>query len=118
MDGMISRKMSLTELTSRRGRNYRDSYPSLKRSPAAAMTGDIDRLIHARHNHHYFVAIRRVRDFPRGYAWEIRRRRKPMGVKLEGGVYRSAQSAHAAGTEVLYELLRSILREGQIEIDP
>ena len=41
-----------------------------------------------------------------------------MGVKLEGEVYRSAQSAHAAGTEVLYELLRSILREGQIEIDP
>ena len=49
---------------------------------------------------------------PYGYCWKIQRRKKPMGVKLTEGGFRSFAAADAAGKDALQELLQRIHDDG------
>jgi hypothetical protein len=52
----------------------------------------------------YVMASRRGK-LPNPWAWEIRRKIRPLGVKLWGGYFRSEQAAIKAGQDALRELL-------------
>ena len=52
----------------------------------------------------YVMATRRGK-LPDPWAWEIRRKNRPLGVRLWGGFFRSEQAALKAGQVALRELL-------------
>src|SRR5260370_13581577 len=60
----------------------------------------------------YYVVVKREDRMPYGYCWKIQRRKKPMGVKLTEGGFRSFAAADAAGQDALRELLPRIHDEG------
>jgi hypothetical protein len=50
-----------------------------------------------------------ARPFP--WRWEIRRRSKPMGIKLGAGGYQSEAAAELAGREALERFLAEVAKE-------
>jgi len=62
----------------------------------------------------YFVIIKRCVDHRKTpqthWTWEIHRRSKPLGVKLDGDEYATAQDAKLAGETALKDLLRNLPR--------
>jgi hypothetical protein len=46
-----------------------------------------------------------------GWCWEIRRKRKPMGVRLWQGGFRSHRAAHSAGRTALEDFLNGLAME-------
>ena len=50
-----------------------------------------------------------ARPFP--WRWEIRRRSKPMGIKLGAGGYQSQAAAELAGREALERFLAEVAKE-------
>ena len=45
------------------------------------------------------------------WCWEIRRKRKPMGVRLWQGGFRSHRAAHSAGRAALEDFLNGLAME-------
>jgi len=60
---------------------------------------------------YYFFTSRRGQKHPERWNWEIRRKSKPLGVKLTGNGYQSESAAQFAGRRALTELLAGIAKE-------
>ena len=58
----------------------------------------------------YFVSITSSGKPPQ-WQWEIKRRPKPLGIKLYANGFRSEKAAKLAGEKALRELLDGIARE-------
>ena len=58
----------------------------------------------------YFVSITRSGKPPQ-WQWEIKRRPKPLGIKLYANGFRSEKAAKLAGEKALRELLDTIAGE-------
>jgi hypothetical protein len=58
----------------------------------------------------FFVAVKRRRRL-REWSWEIQRRSKPIGVRLDGDGFKSEFSAKLAGEKALRELLDGLAQE-------
>jgi hypothetical protein len=56
----------------------------------------------------FYVAVSRNGDVRDGWSWEIRRRQRPMGVKLRESGYRSHRAAYLAGKNALEEFLNGL----------
>jgi hypothetical protein len=59
--------------------------------------------------HHYSVSVKRVGD-ANHWMWEIQRT-PPLGIRIHGENFRSAQAAKLEGEKALRELLKSISNE-------
>jgi hypothetical protein len=59
----------------------------------------------------YYIFTSRCGDFPARWSWEIRRKSRPMGVKLTGNGYQSESAAQFAGRRALTELLAGLAKE-------
>jgi hypothetical protein len=58
----------------------------------------------------YFVSVT-ISGKPPQWQWEIKRRPKPLGIKLYANGFRSEKAAKLAGEKALRELLDSIARQ-------
>jgi hypothetical protein len=58
----------------------------------------------------FFVAVKRRRRL-REWSWEIQRRSKPLGVRLDGDGFKSEFAAKLAGEKALRELLDGLAQE-------
>jgi len=56
----------------------------------------------------FYVVVSREENRRDAWCWEIRRKRKPMGVKLWQGGFRSHRAAHIAGKEALEDFLNGL----------
>ena len=56
----------------------------------------------------FYVAVFRSIDHSEAWCWEIRRKRKPMGVRLWQGGFRSYRAAQSAGKVALEEFLNGL----------
>jgi hypothetical protein len=56
----------------------------------------------------FYVAVSRNGHIRDGWSWEIRRRRRPMGVKLRESGYRSHRAAYLAGKNALEDFLNGL----------
>jgi hypothetical protein len=54
-------------------------------------------------NHSYYVIVTRQTAYPPSWRWRIVRRRKPMGVRIEGG-----GSSNYAGRRALADFLEQL----------
>ena len=59
----------------------------------------------------YYVFTSREEKHPERWSWEIRRKSKPLGVKLTGNGYQSESAAQFAGRRALTELLAGLAKE-------
>jgi hypothetical protein len=59
----------------------------------------------------FFVFVSRAPEDPEIWYWEIRRKRKPMGVRLWGSGFRSHQAAYTAGRLALEDFLNGLSME-------
>jgi hypothetical protein len=59
----------------------------------------------------YYVTTSRQREHPERWSWEIRRKSKPLGVKLTGDRYQSQTAAQFAGKQALADFLDELLKE-------
>jgi len=81
--------------------------PALAR--AASTSGGIVTLCHTPPQDYFVVTTRSGK--PRRWEWEIRRRPKPMGIKLHAGGFKSEFRAKLAGEMALRRLLDAIAEE-------
>jgi hypothetical protein len=58
----------------------------------------------------FFVAVKRRRRL-REWSWEIQRRSKPLGVRLDGDGFKSEFAAKLAGEKALRDLLDGLAKE-------
>ena len=63
----------------------------------------------------YFVVTKRGGQ-PGEWAWEIQRRSKPIGVRLNGDGFNSEFAANLAGEKALRELLDGLAQEKTNEV--
>jgi len=56
----------------------------------------------------FYVVVSRDGSGRFAWRWEIRRKRKPMGVKLCQGGFRSHRAAHNAGKDALEDFLNGL----------
>jgi hypothetical protein len=56
----------------------------------------------------FYVAVSRTADDQGPWFWEIRRKRRPMGVRLREGGFRSHHAAEQAGKEALEDFLNGL----------
>jgi len=56
----------------------------------------------------FYVAVSRIGTDPDSWCWEIRRKRRPMGVKLWDGGFRSYHAAQLAGKNALEDFLNGL----------
>jgi hypothetical protein len=61
----------------------------------------------------FYVAVSRGGSGPDSWCWEIRRKRRPMGVKLWEGGFRSHQAAELAGKQALEDFLNGLSIEAR-----
>src|ERR1700676_1565992 len=61
----------------------------------------------------YYVIPSRRGERPERWGWEIRRKSKPLGVKLTGDRYQSQSAAQFAGKQALADFLYELLKEGK-----
>ena len=61
----------------------------------------------------YFVATKRRRRL-REWSWEIQRRSKPLGIRLNGDGFKSEFAARLAGEKALRELLDGLAQEDKV----
>jgi hypothetical protein len=59
----------------------------------------------------YYVATSRQREDADRWSWEIRRKSKPLGIKMTGDGYQSDQAAQFAGKRALSDFLLDLLKE-------
>jgi hypothetical protein len=65
----------------------------------------------AYHPDDYFVVTSRRGDFPERWSWEIRRKSKPLGIKMTGDGLQSEMAAQFAGKQALAEFLVALSKE-------
>jgi hypothetical protein len=53
-----------------------------------------------------------------GWCWEIRRKRRPMGVRLRANGFRSHRAAQSAGRTVLEDFLNGLAMEAVARSSP
>jgi hypothetical protein len=63
----------------------------------------------------YYIITVETRGGPFPWRWEIRRRSKPMGVKLGAGGYPTQEAAARAGQQSLAAFLDQVAREARRE---
>jgi hypothetical protein len=56
----------------------------------------------------FYVVVSRCGDERDGWSWEIRRKRRPMGVRLRQGGFRSHRAAQLAGMDALEDFLNGL----------
>jgi hypothetical protein len=59
----------------------------------------------------YYVVTSRRGEYPDRWSWEIRRKSKPLGIKIAGGGYQSDQAAQFAGKRALADFLLDLAQE-------
>jgi hypothetical protein len=59
----------------------------------------------------YYVQTSRRGEYPDQWSWEIRRKSKPLGIKLTGDGYHSDQAAELAGKQALADFLLDLAEE-------
>lgn len=59
----------------------------------------------------FYVVVSWSGDADRGWQWEIRRKRRPMGVKLQDAGFRSHRAAQEAGRCALEDFLNGLVIE-------
>ena len=59
----------------------------------------------------YYVVTSRRGDFPERWSWEIRRKSKPLGIKMTGEGLQSEIAAQLAGKQALAEFLAELSKE-------
>ena len=61
-------------------------------------------------NDYYVVTSRRGQQ-PERWSWEIRRKSKPLGIKMTGDGYQSDMAVQFAGKQALAQFLAELLKE-------
>jgi len=56
----------------------------------------------------FYIVVSRDGSGCNTWCWEIRRKRRPMGVRLWQGGFRSHRAAHNAGKDALEDLLNGL----------
>jgi hypothetical protein len=59
----------------------------------------------------YYVTTYRQRESPDRWNWEIRRKSKPLGIKMIGDGFQSDTAARFAGKQALADFLFELLKE-------
>jgi hypothetical protein len=59
----------------------------------------------------YFVFTSESGNTPNPWSWEIRRKSRPMGIKVSESGFRSSQAADLAGKRALSDFLIELARE-------
>jgi uncharacterized protein DUF3622 len=59
----------------------------------------------------YYVRTSRRGEHPDRWSWEIRRKSKPLGIKMTGDGFQSDQAAQFAGKQALAEFLAALSQE-------
>jgi hypothetical protein len=59
----------------------------------------------------YYVVTSRHGQQPERWSWEIRRKSKPLGIKMTGDGYQSGTAAQFAGKQALAEFLAELSKE-------
>ena len=59
----------------------------------------------------YHVVTSRRGEFPERWSWEIRRKSKPLGIKMTGDGFQSDTAAQFAGKQALAEFLAELSKE-------
>jgi hypothetical protein len=59
----------------------------------------------------FYVTVSRAGSGEHGWCWEIRRKRRPMGIRLREGGFRSHRAAQLAGKQALEDLLNGLAIE-------
>jgi len=65
----------------------------------------------ATHPNDYYVITSRRGGHPDRWSWEIRRKSKPLGVKMTGDGYQSDTAAQFAGKQALTVFLADLAKE-------
>ena len=66
-------------------------------------------------NSDYYVFTSRRGDHPERWSWEIRRKSKPLGIKLTEEGFQSDYAAKLAGKRALDDFLAALAREERRE---
>ena len=59
----------------------------------------------------YYVITSRRGQLPERWSWEIRRKSKPLGIKMTGDGFQSDTAAQFAGKQALAEFLADLSKE-------
>ncbi|MHB8270220.1 hypothetical protein [Bradyrhizobium sp.] len=59
----------------------------------------------------YYVVTSRRGDYPERWSWEIRRKSKPLGIKMTGDGFQSEMAAQIAGKRALVDFLTELSKE-------
>jgi hypothetical protein len=59
----------------------------------------------------YYVFTSRRGEHPERWGWEIRRKSKPLGVKLMADGFQSESAAQSAGKRILADFLSDLAKE-------
>jgi hypothetical protein len=59
----------------------------------------------------FYVLVSQTGDDQRSWCWEIRRKRRPMGVRLWEGGFRSYSAAQVAGKRALEDFFNGLSME-------
>jgi hypothetical protein len=59
----------------------------------------------------YYVATSRRGEYPDRWSWEIRRKSKPLGIKMTGDGFQSEMAAQFAGKRALADFLSDLAKE-------
>jgi hypothetical protein len=59
----------------------------------------------------YYVTTSRRGELPDRWSWEIRRKSKPLGIKMTGDGLQSEMAAQFAGKQALAEFLADLSKE-------
>jgi hypothetical protein len=59
----------------------------------------------------YYVITSRRNQLPERWSWEIRRKSKPLGIKMTGDGFQSETAAQFAGKQALAEFLADLSKE-------
>ena len=68
-------------------------------------------MLHPSPRRSFYVVVSWTGNDQSSWRWEIRRKRKPMGVKLWDGGFRSYQAAQSAGKQALEDFLNGLSME-------
>jgi hypothetical protein len=63
------------------------------------------------HPNDYYVVTSRRGEHPDRWSWEIRRKSKPLGIKMTGDGYQSDTAAQFAGKQALAVFLTDLEKE-------
>ena len=67
-------------------------------------------------NTDYYLETSRRGEHPERWSWEIRRKSKPLGIKLSGEGFQSESAAKFAGKRALDEFLSALAKEEQRDL--